>query len=65
MSASEQETEEKKIPDKAFETYKKALNIDPSSADLHFHAANFFLNRQNYEKAKNHFSAFLELRRRH
>lgn len=61
MSASEQDAEEKKFLDKAFETYKKALNIDPSSADLHFHSAGFFLNRQNYEKAKNHFSAFLEL----
>ncbi|MCL2294737.1 MAG: tetratricopeptide repeat protein [Spirochaetes bacterium] len=52
--------ESNKYLDKAFDLYKKALSID-SSEDIHFHAGKFFFNRQNFEKAKEHFSFFLEL----
>ena len=44
--------------DNAFNYYKKALLIDPGNADLHYSAACFFLGRNNYEKAKHHFSTY-------
>lgn len=53
--------ESRKYLEKAFDIYKKALSIDPSSEDIHYYAAQFYLNRQNMEKAASHFSAFLEL----
>jgi tetratricopeptide (TPR) repeat protein len=53
--------ENRKYLDLAFEYHKKALGIDPSSDIVHYFAARFFLNRKNYDKAKNHYTAFLDL----
>jgi tetratricopeptide (TPR) repeat protein len=47
--------------DMAFDLYKKALSIDSSSENIHYYTGKFYLNRQNFEKAKEHFSLFLEL----
>lgn len=58
---AEKSNDEKKYLDMAFDTYKKALYIDPSSEHLHYHAGQFFLNQQNYEKAKEHFTAYLDI----
>lgn len=58
---TEKNNDEKKYLNMAFDTYKKALCIDPSSEHLHYHAGQFFLNQQNYEKAKEHFTAYLDI----
>jgi tetratricopeptide (TPR) repeat protein len=50
-----------KYLDKAFTLYKKALAVDSSSIDVQYYTGNFFLNRRNYEKAKEHFQIFLDL----
>ncbi len=47
-----------KFFDKAFSYYKRALLTDPGNADLHYSAACFFLARNNYEKAKHHFTTY-------
>ncbi len=53
--------ESNKYLDMAFDLYKKALSIDSSLANTHYYMGKFFLNRQNFEKAKEHFSVYLEL----
>ena len=60
-SSDSSSDENRKYLDLAFENYKKALEIDPSSDIVHYFAARFFMNRQNFNKAKNHYSAFLDL----
>jgi len=52
--------ESNKFFDKAFDLYKKALTID-SSENTHYYAGKFYFNRHNFEKAKEHFSIYLEL----
>jgi len=45
----------------AFESYKRALAAAPDSVHVHYNAAHFFLKQKNYEKAREHFEAFLTL----
>jgi tetratricopeptide (TPR) repeat protein len=45
----------------AFLSYKEALRRDPESPDLHYHAGNFFLRQNNFRKAEEHFTRYLEL----
>ena len=44
----------------AFDRYKEALKKDPQLPEIHYNLANFYLNQKNYDKAKAHFSKFLE-----
>jgi len=52
---------EEEYYDKAYETYKRALEKDPLNADTHFYAGAFFLNQSNYVKAKEHLSDYISL----
>ncbi len=45
----------------AFLSYKEALRRDPESPDVHYHAGNFFLRQNNFRKAEEHFTRYLEL----
>ena len=54
------QTESNKYFDKAFDLYKKALTID-SSENTHYYAGKFYFNQHNFEKAKEHFSIYMEL----
>ena len=45
----------------AFLSYKEALHRDPESPDVHYHAGNFFLRQNNFRKAEEHFTRYLEL----
>ena len=54
-------SESNKYLDMAFDLYKKALSIDSSSANIHYYMGKFYFNRHNFEKAKEHFSIYLEL----
>lgn len=50
---------EEKYNDKACGIYKKALDMEPSNADIHFYAGAFFLNQNDYIKAREHLSEFI------
>ncbi len=50
-----------KFFDKAFDYYKKALLIDPGNTEIHYNAACFFMDQNNLEKAKHHFSTYCVL----
>ncbi len=52
---------EEEYYDKAYETYKRALEKDPLNADTHFYAGAFYLNQSNYAKAKEHLSDYISL----
>lgn len=45
----------------AFLSYKEALRRDPESPDVHYHAGNFFLRQNNFRKAEEHFTRYLEM----
>ena len=47
--------------EKAYKTYKRALAKDPLYADTHFYAGAFFLNQNNYIKAREHLSDYISL----
>ena len=60
LASDSDNSDSNKYFDKAFDLYKKALTID-SSENTHYYAGKFYFNRHNFEKAKEHFSIFLEL----
>jgi tetratricopeptide (TPR) repeat protein len=43
----------------AFESYKQALSLDPELAATHLNFGYFYLRRHNFDKAKQHFDAYL------
>ena len=45
--------------EKAFESYKKLIEINPESPDAHFNFGLFFLKRNSFEKASEHLELFL------
>ena len=47
--------------DLAFQTHRKALSAAPDNEHVQFNAAHFYLKLRNFQKAKEHFSAFLSL----
>lgn len=49
----------------AFQAYKLALSLNPRLPETHFNFAHFFLDRQNFEKAKVHFQNFLQFGDQH
>ena len=52
---------EEKYYDKAYETYKRALEKDPLYADTHFYAGAFYLSQSNYAKAKEHLADYISM----
>jgi Flp pilus assembly protein TadD len=45
----------------AFEAYKRALAADPGQPAVHYNLAVFHLHQHGFEKAREHFAAFLRL----
>ncbi len=45
----------------AFEAYKRALAADPGEPAVHYNLAVFHLHQRGFEKAREHFTAFLRL----
>ena len=45
----------------AFEAYKRALAADPGEPAVHYNLAVFHLHQHGFEKAREHFTAFLRL----
>lgn len=45
--------------DLAFRAYRKALSTAPDNEHVQFNAAHFYLKQRNFQKAREHFSAFL------
>ncbi|MCQ2603667.1 MAG: tetratricopeptide repeat protein [Spirochaetia bacterium] len=52
---------EDKYNDLAYETYKRALDIDPMYPDTHFYAGAFFLGQSNYIKAREHLADYVSM----
>lgn len=52
---------DEKLYDKAYETFRKALDAAPDCAEVHFYAGAFYLNQSNYIKAREHLARFIEL----
>jgi tetratricopeptide (TPR) repeat protein len=52
--ATEQDTE------RAFQAYKRALEVDPLFPQAHYNLAYFYLQQKNFEGAKEHLDAFLQ-----
>jgi tetratricopeptide (TPR) repeat protein len=47
--------------DLAFDVYRKALSASPANEHVQFNAAHFYLKMKNFQKAREHFNAFLAL----
>ncbi len=45
----------------ALSVYRRGIQFHPGSAGLHFNAGHFFLQRNNIQKTKEHFTSFLRL----
>jgi len=52
---------EEKYNDKAYQIYKKALEINPDYAETHFYAGAFFLGQSNYVKAREHLEDYITI----
>lgn len=46
--------------ERAFETYKRAVRIDPQSPEVNYNAGYFHLKQRNYSKVIEHFTSYLE-----
>ena len=46
--------------ERAFETYKRAVKLDPESPEVNYNAGYFHLKQRNYNKVIEHFTAYLE-----
>jgi tetratricopeptide (TPR) repeat protein len=58
---SDREALREEACDQAFTTYLRALEKDPDLPDTHFNFAHFYLDQNNFAKAKDHFDVFLRL----
>jgi len=47
--------------DKAYDTFRKALEAAPDCAEVHFYTGAFFLNQSNYFKAREHLAKFVTM----
>lgn len=60
LKISGKEEESKTKSEKAGEYYKKAMIFEPAIPDSYFNAGYFFLNRQEYKKAKEAFISYTQ-----